>query len=222
MYIVFDALKINSKLFDNGIDFVAGPSEVMVIADESANPAWIAADLLAQAEHDAMASAILITDSQEMAEKTAIELERQLAVLETRKIAQQSIEANGFIVKVDSIAQAVELANRVAPEHLELQLKKGDMQVYSRQLKNYGTLFLGGYAAEVLGDYSSGLNHTLPTNGAARYTGGLSVRDFVKVLTTLRVEGDGMNRIGPAAYQMARLEGLAGHANAVNVRMKMN
>jgi histidinol dehydrogenase len=199
-----------------GIDFIAGPSEVMIIADQSSEPAWIAADLLAQAEHDPLAEALLITPSVELARQVKEAVELQLQKLDTRDIAEQSLQRNGRIILVDTLEQAVDLANRKAPEHLELHLETPDAVI--DKLKNYGTLFIGKYAAEVLGDYSSGLNHTLPTAGAARYTGGLSVRDFVKIQTTLRTTEEGTLQIGRDALRLARLEGLSAHANAVDLR----
>lgn len=203
-----------------GIDFVAGPSEVMVIADEYANPAWIAADLLAQAEHDTQAEALLITDSPQMAQQVAEEVKRQLKTLETRAIAQQAINKQGRIILVDSLEQAVAIANRQAPEHLELHVR--EPQSLARACKHFGTLFCGAYAAEVLGDYSSGLNHTLPTEGAARYTGGLSVRDFIKIQTTLRVDAEGLKEIGEPARLLAEQEGLKAHAKAVSERLSVS
>lgn len=199
-----------------GIDFIAGPSEVFVIADETANPSWIAADLLAQAEHDTMAVSILVTTSPTLANQVNNEIKKQLAGLATRSIASKALEQNGLIILVDSLAEAIAIANQKAPEHLELIIENPEPVI--NRLFSYGTLFIGQYAAEVLGDYSSGLNHTLPTSGAARFTGGLSVRDFVKVLTTLRCTGQGFTQIGPDAVQLARLEGLAGHENAGRVR----
>jgi histidinol dehydrogenase len=202
---------------DVGIDFIAGPSEVMIIADESANAAWIAADLLAQAEHDTGAVPVLVTPSKQLALRVNEKIRRQLSLLDTREIAAQAIENNGLAVLVDSLEQAVDIANRQAPEHLELHLEEPD--TYIDSLKNYGSLFIGHYAAEVLGDYSSGLNHILPTAGAARYSGGLSVRDFVNIRTILETDKQGIAQIGEHARQMARLEGLTAHANAVTVRL---
>ena len=200
-----------------GIDFIAGPSEVLIIADDTADPAWTAADLLAQAEHDIMAVSILVTPSLAFAEKVNEEIDRQLNGLDTRDIARQALERNSYILLVETLSQAVEFSNLKAPEHLELQVENPGL--YIPALKNYGTLFIGNYAAEVLGDYSSGLNHTLPTGGAARYTGGLSIRDFVKVQTTLRTNQEGIAQIGAEASRLARLEGLSAHANAVALRM---
>ncbi len=199
-----------------GIDLIAGPSEIMIIADKFAEPAIIAADLLAQSEHDAEASAVLVTDSQGLAIEVKKEIKRQLASMKTRKTAARSITKNGLIILVKNIHEAVEIANRKAPEHLELQVK--DPSAWVKKIRNYGSLFVGGYAAEVLGDYSSGLNHTLPTSGAARYTGGLSVRDFLKFQTVLKVTKKGLARIGPVAEKLAQAEGLDGHARAVKIR----
>jgi histidinol dehydrogenase len=200
-----------------GIDFIAGPSEVMIIADAKANPVWIAADLLAQAEHDTMAVPLLVTDTLQLAQKVQAEVKTQLNTLSTNKIARISLASNGRIILVETMAQAITLANKQAPEHLELHLEAADK--YIPQLKHFGSLFIGGYAAEVLGDYSSGLNHTLPTGRAARYSSGLGVRDFVKISTTLKVNRKGIAKIGPAALAMAELEGLKGHVNATGIRL---
>ncbi|MDZ7260643.1 MAG: histidinol dehydrogenase [candidate division KSB1 bacterium] len=200
-----------------GIDFVAGPTEVMIIADETAHPAFIAADLLAQAEHDPNATPVLITNSPTLAREVEKEMGRQLPELTTKEIARQALEQNGLIILVSAIDEALEIANRKAPEHLELQVKNPDD--YVAHLKNYGSLFIGDYAAEALGDYSSGLNHTLPTNTCARYTGGLSVRDFLKIQTTLRVTKEGFSSIGPVAKRFGELEGLDGHAKSIDVRV---
>jgi histidinol dehydrogenase len=200
-----------------GIDFIAGPTELLIIADDSANPAFIAADLLGQAEHDINAIPILITNSPELAEQVNQQIEKQLLDLATADIASQSLKNNGVIVLVDSIEEAISIANKKAPEHLELQAKNAE--VYVDRLKNYGSLFIGSFSAEALGDYSSGLNHTLPTNGCARYTGGLSVRDFLKFQTTLEVKEEGLSAIGKTAIEFGRLEGLEGHARSVEIRM---
>ncbi|MEO0184484.1 MAG: histidinol dehydrogenase [candidate division WOR-3 bacterium] len=201
---------------DVGIDFIAGPSEILVIADNSAEPEIIAADLLAQAEHDTNATAILITDCTVLAEKVSEEVRRQLRVLPTRLVARKSLMRNGFMVIVKNLNQAVEIANKKAPEHLELQVKNPDR--FIDKLTNYGSLFVGRYSAEVLGDYSSGLNHTLPTSGAARYTGGLHIKDFLKIQTILKVNKQGFTGIGPIAERLAQTEGLWGHFNSVRMR----
>ena len=201
-----------------GIDFIAGPTELLIIADGTANPVFLAADLLAQAEHDANAIPILITDSRKLALQVEAEIKNQLPQLNNADIAHISLENNGLIILVDDLTDAVEIANQKAPEHLELQVKESEKFV--DQLKNYGSLFIGSLAAEVLGDYSSGLNHTLPTNTTARYTAGLSVKDFLKIQTTLRVSHEGLNTIGPTAQKLGEMEGLDGHARSVAERLK--
>ncbi len=201
-----------------GIDFIAGPTELLIIADESANPGFIAADLLGQAEHDPHAIPILITTSQDLADQVIQELEKQLSNLKTADIARKSLDNNGTIILVDILDEAFNLANKKAPEHLELQVENAE--VYPDRLRNYGSLFIGSYSAEALGDYSSGLNHTLPTNTCARYTGGLSVKDFVKFQTTLRVTEQGLSSIGSTAVRLGEMEGLHGHTRSVEARMK--
>lgn len=199
-----------------GIDGIAGPTEIMIIADESANVAYIIADLLAQAEHDVEATPILITNSLMIAEKVKSEIMLRAADLATSTTALKSLESNGIIIIVNSIDQAIDIANRRAPEHLELQVKNPES--INNRLKNYGTLFIGEYSAEVLGDYSSGLNHTLPTNFSARYASGLSVKDFIKLPTTLQVNKMGFLSISKTAKDLAILEGLDGHVLSIGVR----
>ena len=205
-----------------GIDMVAGPTEVFIIADESANPEWVAADLLAQAEHDVVAQPVMVTTSRALAENVSREIEKQLETLSTAQTARQSIDACGRIIIVDSLEQAAEFANRKAPEHLELAMEEGEARNKVASLvRNYGSLFMGHYAAEVFGDYAAGLNHTLPTSGSARYTGGLSVRVFLKTVTTLRAQSgsEGMLRSASAAGNLGDAEGLAAHARAARIRM---
>ena len=200
-----------------GIDFLAGPTEVLIVADDSANPAYIAADLLAQAEHDAMAIPILVTPSETLADAVNEELKKQLQELATAEIADTAVKKNGLIILSETLEEAFIIANRRAPEHLELMVEHADVQ--AEHLKNYGSLFIGNYAAEVLGDYSAGVNHTLPTNTCARYTGGLSVFNFLKVQTTLRTTKDGLNAIGPVAKHLGEIEGLDGHARSAAIRL---
>lgn len=201
-----------------GIDFIAGPTELLVIADDTANPAFIAADLLGQAEHDIHASPILVTDSEKLIHLVEKELEKQLVVLATKNIAAPALRENGVAILVNNFDEAVDIANRKAPEHLELMVENEDE--YIDKLTNYGSLFIGHLSAEALGDYSSGLNHTLPTNITARYTGGLSVKDFLKIQTTLRVTEFGLQTIGPVAEKFGDMEGLQGHARSVSIRRK--
>jgi histidinol dehydrogenase len=205
-----------------GIDMVAGPTEVFIIADKSANPAWVAADLLAQAEHDIVAQPVLATDSLELANAVADDIEKQLAVLPTCETARASIDNYGRIIIVDNLEQAADFANKKAPEHLELAMESGaERDKIQSMVCNYGSLFIGHYAAEVFGDYAAGLNHTLPTSGAARYTGGLSVRVFLKTVTTLRAvkDSEGMKNSANAAGFLGDAEGLAAHANAARIRL---
>lgn len=206
-----------------GIDMLAGPTEVMIIADSSANPAWVAADLLAQAEHDIVAQPILVTPDEAFARKVSDQIENQLETLTTKTIARQSIDTYGKIIIVDNLEQAAEAANLKAPEHLELAMEAGEERSKIESLvHNYGSLFIGHYSAEVLGDYAAGLNHTLPTSGAAKFTGGLSVRMFLKTVTTLRAEADkaGTLRSSAAAGSLGDAEGLAGHARAARIRLE--
>ena len=205
-----------------GIDMVAGPTEVFIIADDSANPEWLAADLLAQAEHDVVAQPVMATTSREIAEKTAREIEKQLSTLETRGTAEQSVANCGKIIICETLEQAAEAANRKAPEHLELAMDEGEARDRIASLcRNYGSLFLGHESAEVFGDYAAGLNHTLPTSGSARFTGGLSVRMFLKTVTTLRaISGsDGARARAEFSGILGDAEGLAAHARAARIRL---
>lgn len=199
-----------------GIDFVAGPTEIMIIADESARPEIIAADLLAQAEHDDEAIPVLITTSQRISEQVIGEVDRQLPDLATPETASAALQNNGYIIIVDDVAQAIQIANRRAPEHIEVHMKNPGK--FTSRLTNFGTLFIGEWSAEALGDYSSGVNHTLPTNTCARYTSGLSACDFMRLQTTVRVEREGFKQIGAAARILAELEGLVGHARSIRIR----
>lgn len=199
-----------------GIDFIAGPSEVLIIADETGNPEFIAADLLAQAEHDPNARADLITTSRELAVKVNKQIKTQLSKLKTKDVAELAIR-NGRIIIADNLEIAVEITNRKAPEHLELQVKNPEKIV--SKLMNYGSLFIGENTAEVFGDYCSGTNHILPTNGASRYTGGLSVKDFVKIVTYQRFEGKIPKKMIKVASRLAGIEGLDAHRRAANLRL---
>jgi histidinol dehydrogenase len=200
------------------IDMIAGPTEIMIIADDSADAEILAADLLAQAEHDVEARPVLVTTSAALGEAVQQAVYRQLQTLSTRATAAESIKRNGLIILVKNLDEAAEVANRKAPEHLEIQVQNAAL--FSEKLVNYGSLFIGENSAEVLGDYAAGINHTLPTNTTARYRGGLSVHDFLKIHTTLRVLNDGITGIGSIAKTLAEAEGLAGHANSIDVRLK--
>lgn len=205
-----------------GIDMLAGPTEVFAIADDSANPKWLAADLLAQAEHDVVAQPLLATDSEEIAKAVQQEIEEQLKDLPTAETARRSVDTFGKIIVTSSIEEACEIANKKAPEHLELAMDAGEkLEAAKKLVHNYGSLFIGHGAAEVFGDYAAGLNHTLPTSGSAKFTGGLSVRAFIKTVTTLRtIEGkEGPLASAKAAGILGDAEGLAAHARAARIRI---
>lgn len=198
------------------IDMIAGPSEILVIADSGANAAFVAADLLSQAEHDRMATAILLTDSADLAAAVQRELETQLAALPRAQIARASIDQNGKIILTDSITQAVELANELAPEHLELSVDAPFD--YLDQIKNAGSVFLGRYSCESLGDYYAGPNHTLPTMGTARFSSPLGVDDFVKKSSFTYYTRPALLRAADDVALFAESEGLHAHARAVTIR----
>ncbi|OFZ59331.1 MAG: histidinol dehydrogenase [Bdellovibrionales bacterium RIFOXYB2_FULL_36_6] len=198
-----------------GIDFIAGPSEVLIIADETANPRYIAADLLAQAEHAEGARANVIILSNNLEQKIQEEVEKQLNNLKTKEIAEESIR-KGNIILVDNLEQAIELSELIAPEHLELQIK--DAEKNADRFTNYGSLFIGEYSAEVFGDYCSGTNHILPTGGSAKYTSGVSVFDFIKKPTYQIVRKQSLPKLIDVASKLAEAEGLYGHKNAADIR----
>lgn len=202
-----------------GIDFVAGPSEVLIIADDSADPATAAADLLAQSEHDPDARALLVTTSGELARQVAEEVQRLLPTLATEETARVAWQENGQILTVDSLTEAARLSNEIAPEHLEVVTRDPDGLV--PLLRNYGSLFLGQYSAEVFGDYVAGTNHTLPTMGAGRYTGGVWVGTFIKTCTFQRITERGAELLSRTAEAMAEGEGLSAHALAARVRREI-
>jgi len=207
-----------------GIDFIAGPTDVLVIADGQTDgniektAELVAADMLGQAEHDPDARARALAPNREFAEKILAAIERRIKSLPTEKTARASLEAGGLIIVYDTQEEAIRIANIIAPEHLELQTANVDSWI--PKLKNYGSLFIGSLCAEVLGDYSAGINHTLPTSTSARFTGGLSVRHFLKTVTTLRcAPGEGFEKARNAAEILARAEGLEGHAQSAAVRI---
>ena len=199
-----------------GIDFVAGPSEVLVIADATAPADVIAADLLAQSEHDRNAAGVVVTTDEALGKKIMAEVARQLDTLETAEIARDAWEQNGEVIVADSIDEAVAVANDRAPEHLEVQT--ADPEAVAKNLYNYGSLFLGAYTAEVFGDYASGTNHTLPTLRAARYTGGVWVGTFLKTCTHQSMTREAMKEMAPLVSRLARGEGLIAHARAAEIR----
>ena len=201
-----------------GIDMIAGPSEILVLADGSCNPKWVAADLLSQAEHDVLASAVLVTDSEELAQAVQVEVERQLSLLPRESIARKSIEGSSKILLCDSLDEAIDTANRIAPEHLEICTD--DPFAILSCIKNAGSIFLGKNAPEALGDYFAGPNHTLPTSGTARFSSPLGVDDFVKKSQFIYYTRDALEQVAQPIAAFAREEGLEGHARSVTVRFE--
>jgi histidinol dehydrogenase len=213
---IYVALAKQRMFGEVGIDMVAGPSEVVVIADGAADPEWAAADMLAQAEHDPMARAVLITDSEALVARTGAVLTRRLAALPRREIAAQSLRDNGALVLVGTLDDAVELANRLAPEHLELLVSVPAALL--PRVRHAGAVFMGGHTPEVVGDYVAGPNHVLPTGGTARFSSPLSTEDFVKRSSVIEYSPAGLAAARPHLRTLTRLEGLAGHGLAADVR----
>ena len=200
-----------------GIDSIAGPSEVLIVADTLNDPKWIAYDLLAQAEHDEVARSILITDSEKFATEVINAVEETLTSLQRSEIARASWEKQGAIIVLSSLAEAPELVDRIAPEHLELAVEKPDELMKS--IKHAGAIFLGRYTPEAIGDYVAGPNHVLPTDRAARFSSGLSVFDFMKRSTFVECNVRSLKKIGPSAVTLAEAEGLPAHAESIRVRL---
>jgi histidinol dehydrogenase len=201
-----------------GIDGLYGPSEVVIIADSTANPEYVAADLLAQAEHGSLPSAILITTSRKLAGAVNQEIDKQLAVLERRKIISESLTQRGMIVVVAGIDEALDLANLYAPEHLCLVVQ--DAASYVEKVRNAGCLFIGENSVEVLVDYVAGPSHVLPTHGTARFASPLNILDFVKLISVVNTDENDIRRLGKAASVIARVEGLTAHARAAGIRLR--
>ena len=200
-----------------GIDMIAGPSEILVIADKYANPEWVAADLLSQAEHDKLASAILLTDDPAFAEKCLEAVERRVKKLPRHDIAEASLEANGKIIVTENLVDAARLADEIAPEHLELAVR--DSEELLKKIRNAGSVFLGYYTPEATGDYMAGANHTLPTGGTARFSSPLGVDDFIKKSQFIRFTPESLDSYAGDIAAFARAEGLTAHAESVEVRV---
>ena len=198
------------------IDMIAGPSEILVVADSTCNPVYVAADLLSQAEHDKNATAVLVTDSKELANATAEELERQLSLLSREKIARTSVENNGKIIITKDIDEAIEVANALAPEHLEICVDEPFK--YLDKIRHAGSVFMGKYCPEALGDYFAGPNHTLPTSGTARFSSPLSVDDFVKKTQFSYYTEDALAKVASKVEYFAKKEGLTAHARSAIIR----
>ena len=200
------------------IDMIAGPSEILVIADGKSNSRFVAADMLSQAEHDKMASAVLVTDSMELADKVSLELERQLSLLPRAEIARASIENNGKIIVAGNLSDVIDVANEIAPEHLELCVD--NPFDFLDKIKNAGSIFMGRYCPEALGDYFAGPNHTLPTSGTARFSSPLSVDDFVKKSQYTYYTAGALKKAADSVAFFAEKEGLTAHAESVRVRFE--
>ena len=198
------------------IDMIAGPSEILVIADGKSNPAHVAADLLSQAEHDKLASAVLVTDSEELAQAVAEEIEKQLPLLPREEIARASIDNNGKIIVAENLMQGIEISNEIAPEHLELMVD--DPFAYLDAVKNAGSIFMGRNCPEALGDYFAGHNHTLPTSGTARFSSPLSVDDFVKKSQFTYYTADALSAVAESIDYFANREGLQAHGRSAMIR----
>lgn len=215
---IFVALAKKAVYGHVSIDSIAGPSEILVIADGGANPRYVAADLLSQAEHDELASAILVTDSRELAQAVSAEVDGFLKVLSRREIIEKSLENYGYILVVDSMEQAVEAANAIAPEHLEIVT--ANPFALMTKIRNAGAIFLGEYSSEPLGDYYAGPNHILPTNGTARFFSPLSVDDFVKKSSIIYYSREALAAAHGDIEAFAEAEGLTAHANSIKVRFE--
>ncbi|MBY0009624.1 histidinol dehydrogenase [Paenibacillus typhae] len=200
------------------IDSIAGPSEIVVLADDTAEPAYVAADLLSQAEHDAMASAILVTPSQSLADSVAAEVERQLQELPREAVARASVENHGAIIVTESLQEGIEVVNRLAPEHLEVVA--ADPMGLLGSIENAGAIFLGPYSSEPVGDYFAGPNHIIPTNGTARFASPVDVDDFIKKSSLIYYSKEALLRDGETIMELARREGLEGHARAIQIRLE--
>ena len=203
---------------DVGIDMAAGPSEVTIVADKFANPNWIAADLIAQAEHDIFAQSILITNNQNLIKSVNRCIKEQLNKLPKKNIASKSLKNFGLAIYSNSKKNIIEIINTIAPEHLEVNTKNNNEIV--KNVKNAGSIFIGKFSPEAMGDYIAGPNHVLPTSGAAKFSSGLSVSDFLKRHSLVKISKTGIERLGPSVINLAQYENLEGHANSIKIRLK--
>jgi len=197
---------------------VAGPSEVSIVADRFANSEWIAADLIAQAEHDVFAQSILITDSKKLIESVKTSLKMQLSNLPKKNIATKSIKSYGLSIYAKNQKKILEAINTIAPEHLEINCRQGNDII--KKIKNAGSIFIGKFSPEAMGDYLAGPNHVLPTSGSAKFSSGLSVNDFLKRQSLIKITKSGIERLGPSVINLAKHENLDGHANSIKIRLK--
>ncbi len=215
---MFVALAKKEVFGEVGIDMVAGPSEVSIIADKYSNPEWIASDLIAQAEHDAFAQAILITNSKDLIRSVNSSLKLQLVNLPKKKIAFKSIKNFGLAIYAKKLNSIIETVNIIAPEHLEVFFKNHTNII--RKIRNAGSIFIGKFSPEAMGDYIAGPNHVLPTSGSAKFSSGLSVNDFLKRHSVIKITKSGIERLGPSVINLAQQENLDGHANSIKIRLK--
>ena len=197
---------------------VAGPSEVSIVADKYANPDWIAADLIAQAEHDVFAQSVLITNSYDLIKTVNKSLKKQLDNLPKKNIATKSLKNYGLAIYANTKKKILKVINTIAPEHLELCMKNNNEIV--KKVKNAGSIFIGKFSPEAIGDYIAGPNHVLPTSGAAKFSSGLSVNDFLKRHSLIKITKTGIERLGPSVINLAQHENLEGHANSIKIRLK--
>ncbi len=203
---------------DTGIDMIAGPSEITVVGDKYSNPNWIASDLIAQAEHDELSQSILISKDKNLIKKVKKLLFDQLKKLPRKSIAEKSLKSNGILISVSSDQKLIEVINTIAPEHLELNIKNYKNVV--NRITNAGSIFLGKYSTEAVGDYLAGTNHVLPTTGSAKFSSGLSVYDFYKRISYINLSKKGIETLGPSVITLANFEGLEGHAKSVELRIR--
>ncbi|MDA9623809.1 histidinol dehydrogenase [Pelagibacteraceae bacterium] len=203
---------------DVGIDMIAGPSEVTVVADKYSNPEWVAADLIAQAEHDNFAQSILISSNEKIISQVNFFINQQLKNLPKKKIAEKSLKNFGLAIYVKNKKKLIETINLIAPEHLEILIKKPNEII--KKITNAGSIFIGDYSPEAMGDYIAGTNHVLPTSGAAKFSSGLSVNDFLKRHSLIKITKSGIERLGTSVINLANYENLEGHANSVKIRIK--
>jgi len=203
---------------DVGIDMIAGPSEITVVGDKFSNPDWIASDLIAQAEHDELSQSILISKDKKLINKVQKSVSNQIIRLPRKLIAKKSLKSNGILIYVSSDQKLIEVINEIAPEHLELNIRKYKNII--NKIINVGSVFIGKYSTEAVGDYLAGTNHVLPTSGSAKFSSGLSVYDFYKRISYINLSKKGIETLGPSVITLANFEGLAGHAKSVELRIR--
>ncbi len=214
----FVALAKKEVFGDVGIDMIAGPSEVTILGDDSSNPQWIASDLIAQAEHDKTAQSILISNNMSLIKEVNINLKKQLTKLPKKKIASASLKKFGMAIYAKNRNVMAKITNTIAPEHLEICIKKPEK--FLKNISNAGSIFLGKYSAEAMGDYIIGSNHVLPTSGSAKFSSGLSVFDFLKRHSTIKISKTGIERLGTSVINLSEYENLRGHSNSIKLRLK--